>query len=245
MKNLTHKNQLAEAYVSSFIDENSSSDEMLQAKLLSNEFEKHNKVLTVIQRELSKCDTFMFSVAFVTKGGLTTLLNSFDELKSNGRRGRILTSTYQLFNTPETFKQLMKLKDVIDVRIYDHKSFHAKGYIFKKGEESNFIVGSSNLTQNALTNNHEWNIKLNTTYQGALTKELEREFNANWERSIVLNEAWIEEYEELYRSSKIVDINAALQAQVNQGLKLNKMQREALKSLKELRYQGKNKAILI
>lgn len=240
-----YRSQLAHALEASFIDENTDSDELMQAKLLTNDYEKRNKVLATLLRELYICDSFMFSVAFITKGGITMLLNAFESLKANGIKGKILTSTYQMFNTPEVFKQLLKLSDIVDVRIYDYKNFHAKGYVFQRKDVSNFIVGSSNLTQNALTYNHEWNIKMNSTFEGALIKEIEREFNGSWERSSDLTEQWIENYELEYNSSKIIDINIALEAQANQGLKLNRMQREALDSLEELRLQGKDKALLI
>lgn len=241
-----NRKQIEQAIVASFVDDQVDSDETMQAKLLTNDAQ-NNKVLTSLSKELVRCDTFMFSVAFITTGGLTMLLDTFKRLKKRRVKGRILTSTYQYFNTPQVFRRLLKLEDVFEVRIYDEKSFHAKGYIFKyeKDEKSNFIVGSSNLTQHALTYNHEWNVKVNSTFQGALIKDLEREFNATWERSKILTEDWIEQYEAAYQDSKIVDINQILKLQKTRGIKPNKMQREALESLKRLRNEGKDRAVLI
>ncbi len=240
------RDQLALALQSSFIDELITSDEAMRPKLLSNNYEENTKVLIMLEKELLRCDTFMFSVAFVTKGGITVLKNALRQLAAKGVKGRILTSTYNFFNSPETFRELLKHEDIIDVRIYDEeRAFHSKGYIFKREDNSSFIIGSSNLTQNALTRNQEWNVKMNSTDQGALIKDIEKEFDRSWRISEPLTEVWIDNYEKVYQASKIVDLNKAIAANRDQGIRLNKMQREALENLEELRNQGKKKAILI
>lgn len=240
------KQKLVQALQSSFIDDQIRSEEAIRPKLLSNDEELNNKVLTMLHSELLKCDEFMFSVAFITKGGITALKNSFRQLTSKGVRGRILTSTYNLFNSPDTFRELYKHRDIIEVRIFDEdRPFHSKGYIFKKGGESSFIIGSSNLTQGALKSNQEWNIKMNSMEQGALIKDIEREFLRAWNSSETLSKEWIEKYSKIYKESKIIDINKALKAQKDQGIKLNKMQREALDNLEALRDEGEKRAILI
>ena len=57
----------------------------------------------------------------------------------------------------------------IELRMYQTEraemDFIPKGYIFRKSEEYRFIIGSSNLTQDALTRNMEWNTKLVSTNQ--------------------------------------------------------------------------------
>ena len=243
---MNSRDRLALALQSSFIDETVNSDELMRPKLLSNDYEEKNKVLTMINSELHRCDTFLFSVAFVTKGGITVLKNAFRYLESHGIKGRILTSTYNLFNTPDTFRELLKHRSIVDVRIYDEdRAFHSKGYIFKYGDNSSFIIGSSNLTQNALTRNQEWNIKMNSTDQGALIKDIEKDYERAWRISEPLTEEWIDQYEKVYHDSKIVDLNKAIAAHRDQGIKLNKMQREALARLERLRDEGADKAILI
>ena len=52
------------------------------------------------------------------------------------------------------------------------EGFHTKGYIFKKGEFYRIIVGSSNVTQTALTTNKEWNKKIVSTKQGEYTQDI-------------------------------------------------------------------------
>src|SRR5699024_10016278 len=122
--------------------------------LVNNEIENRS-VLTSLYEELDTCHTFIFSVAFITEGGLTTLKSHLLDLKRKGVRGRILTSTFLHLNHPKVFKELLKLTNV-EVRLTTVKGFHAKGYIFQHKNYYSLIVGSSNLTTNALKVNHEW-----------------------------------------------------------------------------------------
>ena len=50
------------------------------------------------------------------------------------------------------------LKELEDRGVRGH-GFHTKGYIFRKDESYQIIVGSSNLTINALKKNREWNTR--------------------------------------------------------------------------------------
>ena len=53
-----------------FIDNTVLAQERYKPALLTNDYEQGEKVLTTIASELRTCDEFMFSVAFVTEGGL-------------------------------------------------------------------------------------------------------------------------------------------------------------------------------
>lgn len=55
--------------------------------------------------------------------------------------------------------------------------FHTKGYIFKKEEVYRIILGSSNMTNTALTSNIEWNTKIISTEQGEIAQDIVNEFN--------------------------------------------------------------------
>jgi superfamily II DNA or RNA helicase len=241
------KDSLSTAVHASFVDDRILSDETLHAKFLSNDPSRNCKVLEVIKKELLSCSDFMFSVAFITDSGLITLLNSFRVLEENGIRGRLLTSTYQYFNKPAIFKKLLRHRGVVDVHIYRDSNFHAKGYIFRNGakDKINYIVGSSNLTQEAITSNHEWNIKINSTLHGALTKEVQEEFEYLWMNSKPLSEEWISDYEIEYEKSHVFDLTSLIRLQQETSIVPNKMQREALEELKKFREKGYKKALLI
>ena len=119
-----------------------------------------HKVLNSIKDELKDCEEFFISVAFITKGGLTPLLQDLKELEKRGIKGKIITTDYLYFTEPEALRKLNDLSN-IEIKMYETDEtdgFHTKGYIFKNNGIYKAIVGSSNLTLNALTVNKEWNI---------------------------------------------------------------------------------------
>ena len=59
----------------SFVDGDGKRDESGQApRLVTNVWEKGEKVLTAIEDELRQCSSFDLSVAFMTRGGIEPLL---------------------------------------------------------------------------------------------------------------------------------------------------------------------------
>ncbi|MCP6606522.1 phospholipase D-like domain-containing protein, partial [Klebsiella pneumoniae] len=81
--------------------------------------------------------------------------------------------------------------DNVEVRVTDVSGFHAKGYIFDHDAYSTLVVGSSNLTSNALKVNYEHNILLSSHQNGDLVHKVKDQFNGLWEESTPLTEAWI------------------------------------------------------
>ena len=70
-------NRIAHAIHFSFIDNNVDSfDERYAPKLLLNDAEHGQKLLSVIEHELQQCRDFSFSVAFITMSGLVGLLQT-------------------------------------------------------------------------------------------------------------------------------------------------------------------------
>lgn len=210
------------------------------AKLLTNNYKQGIKVSHELITQLNACEAFYFSVAFINKSGLAVLKQTLINLKDKGIRGKIITSTYLGFNHPNVFKELLMF-DNIEVRIYEDEQigFHPKGYIFKNNNNYKIIIGSSNLTQSALTTNQEWNILIDANSDNDFVEEINNEFKLQWQHSVSLTKEWIEEYEKTY-IPKSVPINHK-----HQNIQPNLMQQEALASLTALRNQKKDKALLI
>src|SRR4029078_81543 len=94
-----------------------------------------------------------FSVAFVTPRAIALLKQ---ELVDFAGVGRIVTSNYLSFNSPAAVLELLNLRQLnVDVRIHPAQAFHPKGYVFAQADSVTAMVGSSNLTENALVKNHE------------------------------------------------------------------------------------------
>ena len=147
--------------------------------LLSNNPEEGKKVISSIEEELLRCEQFQISVAFITMGGITPLLQTLKELERKRIPGQILTTNYLDFSEPRALAKLNELKN-ITLKMYDVEAadngFHTKGYIFKKEEIYRIIIGSSNMTMSAITTNREWNTKIVSTQKGQVAKEILNEF---------------------------------------------------------------------
>jgi len=211
-------------------------------ELLTNDKSNNKKVLTTITKELKNCDEFWFSVAFVTKSGVIALTNVFEELNSKNIKGKILVSQYQNFTQPEALKMLLKFSN-ITLKIVVEGNFHAKGYLFKKENNYNLIIGSSNLTASALCENKEWNLKISENSNSSVIKDVLNEFDKEFENALTVNQMFIEAYESIYNNIQRLTFKDNLNQ--SSSLTPNKMQNDALINLKELRNLGKNKALLI
>ena len=221
-------------------------------KLIANSKATGGTLLSVIKEQLSTCGSFDFCVAFVADGGLQILVETFQELKQRGIKGRLLTSTYLNFNSPDAFRKLLEY-DNMEVRVFQG-NLHAKGYIFDKGETSTVIVGSSNMTQTALTCNKEWNVLYQTVENSRLLGELRGEFNSLWNdtSTVLLSQDWIENYA-AYRSAHPSKPKSkpTFQATVSpttndlEVIKPNKMQQRALEALGVIHRKGETRALLV
>lgn len=211
---------------------------LYQPRLLYNDIYSKTKISFELDNCFRSCQTFDISVAFIASSGLAALKNTLIYLRDNNIRGRLITSTYLNFNDPKMFEELIKYKN-IDVRIYQGKGFHPKGYIFKNNDDINIIVGSSNLTQSALSTNQEWNINFNSKVNDEIVKQITNEYEKQWNMSIPLTINWIENYKKEY-----IPINKPKPTIIHK-IEPNYMQQNALNSLKQLRDNNKDKALLI
>ncbi|RSK43687.1 DUF3427 domain-containing protein [Bacillus canaveralius] len=237
-----------------FIDQKYSEYGSYKPELLVNNTKKNENVLTSLLEELENCQSFIFSVAFITESGLATLKSHFLDLKRKGIKGRILTSTFLNFNQPKVFRELLKITNV-EVKLTNLAGFHSKGYIFKNTTNYSLIVGSSNLTAHALKVNYEWNVKLTSHENGEIVQHFTNQFEEVWNDSQTLTEEWIANYEKTYSQNldsriidKISDFPTTYQTNsFKEALKIvpNKMQQEALQEIQAVREAGKDKGLII
>ena len=134
-------NLLLESIKTGLIDKNVESDISLQPKIITNNYEAKEKVLTTIESLLEECDEFFFNVAFVTKSGVISILNTLEKIERSGTKGKILISKYQNFSDPNALRMLLKFSN-INLRIIDENNFHAKGFLFKLEKNYELIITS-------------------------------------------------------------------------------------------------------
>lgn len=238
------KNEILRATEKGFINRNLDGNLALTPKLIINDYLKGTKVLSEIIRELKKCEEFYISVAFITSSGLVPLLETLKSLNDKGIKGKIITTDYLNFSEPKALKKLLSFSN-IEVRVYDKENFHTKGYIFKYADYYKVIVGSSNLTQTALTKNKEWNLKVSSLDEGSLTQDVITDFNKLWNDANELTLEWIKTYEEIYKKQIEYTKKSKVPSIKQYKLRPNKMQIAAINNLSKLHENNEHKALLI
>ena len=257
------QNNLAELQTgleTAFINAGINSNLAYKPQFIYNDSRKGQKVFSTIEDELLKCHKFAISVAFITRGGITPLLQTLKELEKRGVPGRVLTTDYLCFSDPAALDTIAGLSN-IELRMYQTEragsGFHTKGYIFQKDEEYRFIIGSSNLTQDALTRNMEWNTRLVSTSGGEMVNAVLQEFDRLWnaQEYTVEYASFIEEYRRKYEEKQLFNKMAAKQREIALREKIpsleayrlrpNKMQTAFIHNLLDFREKGIDKALLI
>ena len=244
--------ELCNGFETAYIDKTSTSNLAYKPQFISNDYKQGKKVLSSIEDELMTCDQFQISVAFITMGGITPLLQILQELEEKGIKGEILTTNYLSFSEPEALKTLNALSN-ITLKMYDvdksGEGFHTKGYIFRKAEIYRIIIGSSNITKTALTTNREWNTRIVSTSQGEMSKSVVDEFYELWNSKYALDfDEFYENYKKRYelikkqrklaRSEEITSIE-------KYRLQPNSMQIGFITNLQKIVEAGEKRALLI
>lgn len=245
MKRVKMRNNIDQAIQHSFLDHEVLAPDNFKAKILTNQ-NYDDQLLPGIIDHLRDAISFDIAVAFVTKSGLSLLKTILADLSLKGITGRLLTSDYLTFNHPDTFKELLKIPN-LRVKISTKQGFHAKGYFFHYENYSTTIIGSSNLTANALKINYEWNLAITSHQDGDIYKKLRNIFEDEWEVSELLDSDFINQYTVKFRKNNMPYQPTNLIAEVvnTDIIKPNKMQQEALLNLKILRDKEKKKALII
>lgn len=244
--------EMKNGFETAYINSSAASNLAYRPEFISNNYKRGKKVLSSIEDELLKCDQFQISVAFITLGGITPLLQTLRELEDRGIKGEILTTNYLTFTEPKALKKLNDFSNItlkmynVDVTIED---FHTKGYIFKKEEIYRIIIGSSNITKTALTTNREWNTRLISTEEGEVTQNIIEEFNELWNSEYALNfDEFYEQYKEKYRiikKQRKIALGEEIPSIEKYRLEPNSMQVGFIINLKKIIESGEKKALLI
>lgn len=247
--------QLKQGLTTAFINYSHASNLAYKPQFISNNYKEGRKVISSVEDELLNCEEFAISVAFITMGGITPLLQTLRELKYRGVRGKILTTDYLTFSEPEALRKLAQFEN-LELKMFvtenRKEGFHTKGYIFKKEEIYRIIVGSSNMTSSALTTNREWNTKIVSTEQGEYTHNVVEEFDQLWNSEQVLPfEEFIERYTDTYTRNKVIQKQKKLARETEipslevYRLQPNSMQVGFINNLQKIYEAGENRALLI
>lgn len=225
-----------------------------------------NTMQAFLEKELSKCERFIISVAFISKSGLASLKQTLLELENRSIPGKILTTDYLTFTEPGALRSLSKYRN-IEVKLFrcdkNIKGFHTKGYLFFKEKVISITIGSSNLTGNALAVNKEWNTCFSVEDDATLYKNVIEDFESLWNSSnaFPITEEILDEYTQIYIEQKRIarelqqqKIALEKDAVIRDSKKIsfdqillepNSMQLEFVRKLNEIRAMGEHRALLI
>lgn len=249
---MNNHRELLRGFETAYIDGSVASSLAVRPQFVSNNYREGRKVLSSIEEELLRCDSFEISVAFITMSGLTPLLQTLGELEKKGIPGQVLTTNYLDFSEPKALARLHEFQN-ITLKMYDveasDKGFHTKGYIFRKRELYRIILGSSNMTAAALTSNYEWNTKLISTGRGEVAGEIIEEFDSLWNSEYALEfPDFFERYRtryEIIRHQREEAKKDAIVSLAKYTLRPNSMQEAFIVNLRAIMRGGEDRALLI
>jgi HKD family nuclease len=150
-------------------------------------------------RYMDQAETCDIAVAFLLDSGARRIVEHLKDFLDRGGRARILVGDYLDVTEPIALRRLADLNGHLFLKVYETqaKGFHLKSYVFLNSFEGVAFVGSSNLSEAALTTSIEWNYKVVSSHDTHGFREIRDGFETlfNSTASVPATEEWIERYE--------------------------------------------------